>query len=165
MKIINKSILIFLTVFFVHCSCVAQSNDTFIGKWKVIAVKDGVEYDYKTQKITITTALKDSLKGQTDSTDAIETLIYFVKMYGDYYFEFTKDGHYTEIRNGKARPTAKYAIDYINMAINLEYELPTLTGSKNRKMDYQLRNGFLELKIKGIQSAEAVFVLEKIINN
>ena len=161
----NKSIFIFLVFSFVHFSCAAQSNETFIGKWKVIGVKDGVEYDYKTQKITVTNALKDSLKGHPDSTDAIEALTYFVKMYSNYYFEFTKDGHYTEIRNGKARPTAKYTIDYINLAINLEYELPTLTGNKNIKMDYQFRNGFLELKIKGIQSEKAIFILEKTINN
>ncbi|MBS1741628.1 MAG: hypothetical protein JST81_01225 [Bacteroidetes bacterium] len=89
----------------------AQTSNPILGKWKIVAVDDGVYYNYKTDSMAITKKLQDSLVGKKDSAITVEMLSMFVYQYEDYYFSFDDSFHYQETRSGMIRVSGSYTID------------------------------------------------------
>jgi hypothetical protein len=99
-------VLLFIAV---SCSAAAQVNYPIAGKWKVVAINNGVIYDYKTKKTSVTGELTQTLVGRTDSAEIVERFAKLAKRYEDYYIIFGKDGSYKEVMSGEVRgDTAVY---------------------------------------------------------
>jgi hypothetical protein len=89
----------------------AQDSKDFIGKWKIIALNNGVYFNYKIDSSFVTNKFSNSLTGQKDSAESVAMFTSFASQYVDYYFIFDNQGNYQEIRQGDVRTSGTYKVD------------------------------------------------------
>jgi hypothetical protein len=120
----------------------AQPATSIIGKWKIVSVNNGVDYNYKTDSSFVTKKLLDSLIGRKDSATSIEMLSIFTRQYTDYYFTFDDKLNYQEIRSGTVRVLGTYKV---NTSI---HSVEVLYGSGEIKKPHNFKYGFDKNNLK-----------------
>jgi hypothetical protein len=142
-------------IFMAVISTSAQLQTPVTGKWKVVAVNNGVYYDYKKQKATITPDLMQTLKGRADSAQAVEAFTKMAKKYSDYFIIFGKDGLYWEVMNGEVRgDTAVYwlleeeHLVYMRRATDEEQTIQNMSYDIQKDGTMELTITFMDRKMR-----------------
>lgn len=119
-----KSLLLSICFAFVSSLTIAQTTQAtehpVVGKWKVITFDAGVHHDYKTGKTTFPDKLLKDLAGKKDSAMTVSLLQMIAGSYENYYFFFTSDGKYKEIRETKVKQEGTYKINTEKSLIETE---------------------------------------------
>lgn len=103
------------------CELNAQASNEYLGKWKVVAVNNGVYYNYKTDSSYVTKNFLNTLVGKPDSVETIAMFRSFASQYADYFFTFGSDGKYEELKNGAARVFGTFKVNSSNQNIDVMY--------------------------------------------
>ena len=137
-----KRLILLSFLVFIILSSRAQVFKSITGTWKVIAVNNGVYYNYKTDSMYVTKPFSDSLAGRKDSIETIEMFSSFARQYDDYYFVFDEKGKYREFRAGTLRLEGRYEVNHAHSAIDI------LVTHNNKEKTIYYRFGFIKSNMR-----------------
>lgn len=158
-----KSILLSLCFAFLASFGIAQNLPTspVVGKWKVIMFDAGIHHDYKLGKTTFPEKLLSDLKGKKDSSVTVSLLKASANNYENYYFVFSADGKFQEIRETKVKQEGTYKVDAVTNSIE------TVTISKlgtpvKQTFSYTLKGNNISFTVPQ-RDKKAELLVEKVV--
>ena len=148
-KTMIKSILLFLSLFIFSTAVMAQTDTAvspIVGKWKVIVFDAGIHRDFKTGHTAYPENLKKALEGKQDSAITMDLLTMLADNFKNYYFVFTADGKYQEIRESKIKQEGVYKIDEVISSIETTCMTRIGTPAK-QQFNYHLKGKVLSFSL------------------
>ena len=114
-------------------------SQSVIGKWKIVAINNGVYFSYKDSASTINQFL-NSLKGKKDSSESAAVFMRTIALYKDYSISFYKDGTYKEIQGGITKGATSEVMEFNGIYdVNLAHNYLELSmKNKKRHVVYSL---------------------------
>lgn len=155
----RKSLFVFL--FLLPVVLNAQEHVSLTGKWKILVVDAGVQYDFSTDSITVPAAVRQQWRGGSDSSMAMGVIKMLAEEMAGGSYTFAADGSYREMKAEKLLRTGTYKTDEYNgsQMLTLVYLNAAKVETKDY-MKYSFDGGRLKLEL-GEGSEKLVLVLEK----
>jgi hypothetical protein len=160
MKSILLSMLLLASVHVLQAQTDPQPSP-LLGKWKITFVDAGVTHDYKTGKTTYPDDFLKKMKGNKDSTMMVGLMGVMVGNFDNFYYVFTADGKYQEIRESKVKQEGTYKLNEEKSIIETTC-MSRLGTPVKQEMIYKFKDGKLCLSVPQ-RDKKIEIVTEKVI--
>lgn len=150
--------MVFLLITF---SASAQVAPPIAGKWRVVAVDNGVACDYRVKSMAISSAFLNTLTGNPDSLKILDLFIYVARSYENYIFYFHENNIYEEIKDGERRnPLASYHLNEQENIVTIRPATNDPTATEQVMMYDMSKEGILTLTLTS-NDKKMMLTLEK----
>jgi len=117
-------ILSIISVLLLSININAQKSSLLFGQWQVVVMDNGVRYDYKTTNYTISQALSNKLKVDSNGLE-LEDYIEWAKSCQNCYFVFMSDSTYSEFREQEIKTEGTFSLNLKDSTINVFKKIGT----------------------------------------
>jgi hypothetical protein len=114
----------------------AQDSSQFLGRWKVVAMNNGVYYDYKRETYLVDTALSNSLRGRSDSVEVIGDFLDWSRSCPNCFFVFGAGNKYQEYREYDLRSDGTYQLKSKDKQIEVRFMKDGVAKQANYKFSF-----------------------------
>ncbi len=114
----------------------AQDSLQILGKWKVVAVNNGVKYDYKKESYSVDKSLSNSLQGRWDSSKVIRNFLNWARSCPNCIYVFGPENIYQEYREEDLRSDGTFKLRSNTKQIEVAFLKDNVTKHANYKFNF-----------------------------
>ncbi len=122
---------LFLTMLVPHCS--GQDSFKIVGRWRVVGMDNGVNFDYKAESYTVNKSLSNTLCGRLDSAKVVKEFLNWALSCSNCFYIFGSDNSYKEYREEDIRSERSFQLKPGQKKMNVYF----LKDGRSKKVTYK----------------------------